>query len=161
MLTTFAQIANMGYTSGIANLLTVPPFVFGCIVSNFLFAHSLRCSSSPQICCLGGWYSDRFNTRFAPLVAFFSAAIVGFILLITSNEVAAQYIGTFLAAAGIYSTVPISSMWAGNNMGGKTKRTVGIGMTICFGNMGGVVCSYLFPAADSPRFFMVRLCLDE
>ncbi|KAI4528349.1 major facilitator superfamily domain-containing protein [Schizophyllum commune] len=130
-------IANMGYTSGIANLLTVPPFVFGCI-----------------ICCLGGWYSDRFNTRFAPLVAFFSTAIVGFILLITSNEVAAQYIGTFLAAAGIYSTVPISSMWAGNNMGGKTKRTVGIGMTICFGNMGGVVCSYLFPAADSPRFFM-------
>jgi hypothetical protein len=77
-----------------------PPYVFGCIAT-----------------VLSGYYSDKFGKRavyvscefllgFADHSRFLTGeiciALVGYILLISSNVPAAQYIGTFLAACGVY-----------------------------------------------------------
>lgn len=72
-----------------------------------------------------------------------SLAIIGYILLISTTIPAAQYVGTFLAACGVYPMIPISVMWNGNNIGGSTKRGVGIAMHIGFGNCGGVIASFV------------------
>lgn len=43
--------------------------------------------------------------------------------------------------------------WNGNNIGGSTKRAVGIAMHVGFGNLGGVIAGFTFRAKDAPRYF--------
>jgi hypothetical protein len=43
--------------------------------------------------------------------------------------------------------------WNGNNIGGSTKRAVGIAMHVGFGNLGGVISGFSFRAKDAPRYF--------
>lgn len=43
--------------------------------------------------------------------------------------------------------------WNGNNIGGSTKRAVGIAMHVGFGNLGGVIAGFSFRAKDAPRYF--------
>jgi len=42
--------------------------------------------------------------------------------------------------------------WNGNNIGGATKRAVGIAMHVGFGNLGGVIAGFSFRAKDAPRY---------
>jgi hypothetical protein len=63
-----------------------------------------------------------------------------------------KYAGTFLAAAGIYSNVPQCTAWNGNNIGGSTKRSVGMAMQVGIGNLGGTISAYMFLPRDSPHF---------
>lgn len=87
-------------------------------------------------------------------MGFCSLALIGYILLISSGIPAAQYIGTFFAACGVYPMIPIMVMWNGNNIGGSTKRSVGIAMQIGFGNCGGVIASFVYRSKDLPRYFL-------
>ncbi len=43
--------------------------------------------------------------------------------------------------------------WNGNNIGGATKRAVGIAMHVGFGNLGGVIAGFSFRSKDAPRYF--------
>jgi len=70
--------------------------------------------------------------------------IIGYVLLLATSIPAAQYIGTFLAACGVYPMIPIMVMWNGNNIGGSIKRGVGIAIQIGFGNCGGVIASFTY-----------------
>jgi len=130
-------IAAMGYSAGTSQLLTVPPYVLGCICT-----------------VLGGYYSDRLNMRAYFLIGFATTAIVGYALLIATKVPAAQYIGTFLAACGVYPLIPIMVMWNGNNIGGTTKRGVGIAIQIGFGNCGGVIASFIYRNQDKPHYYL-------
>jgi hypothetical protein len=78
--------------------------------------------------------------------------MTGFVMLLVSESSHIKYAGTFLAAAGIYSNVPQCTAWNGNNIGGSTKRSVGMAMQVGIGNLGGVISAYLFLSNDSPRF---------
>lgn len=42
--------------------------------------------------------------------------------------------------------------WNGNNIGGATKRAVGIAMHVGFGNLGGVISGFSFRSKDAPRY---------
>jgi len=53
----------------------------------------------------------------------------------------------------IYPNVPMGVAWNGNNIGGATKRAVGIAMHVGFGNLGGVIAGFSFRAQDAPRYF--------
>jgi sugar phosphate permease len=130
-------IAAMGYTAGTSQLLTVPPYVLGCICT-----------------VLGGFYSDRMGKRGLFLSCFAVTALVGYTLLIATHIPAAQYIGTFLAACGVYPMIPIMVMWNGNNVGGTVKRGVGIAIQIGFGNCGGVIASFIYRNQDKPRYLI-------
>jgi hypothetical protein len=74
-------------------------------------------------------------------------------MLVSSEKPHVQYAGTFFAAAGIYPNVPMGVAWNGNNIGGSTKRGVGIAMHVGFGNLGGVISAFSYRTVDSPRFF--------
>lgn len=43
--------------------------------------------------------------------------------------------------------------WNGNNIGGATKRAIGIAMHVGFGNLGGVIAGFCFRSQDAPRYF--------
>lgn len=76
----------------------------------------------------------------------------GFLMLLASTSPHVKYAGTFLAAIGIYPNVPACVAWNGNNIGGSTKRSVGIAMQCVMGNLGGIISAYSFLPRDEPRY---------
>lgn len=78
--------------------------------------------------------------------------MIGFILQICVDEPKYKYLGTFFAASGIYPNVSQTVAWNGNNIGGSTKRAVGIAMQVGFGNLGGVLSGFTYTYKDAPLF---------
>ncbi|KAH6656621.1 high-affinity nicotinic acid transporter [Truncatella angustata] len=130
-------IKNLGFTDPkTAQLMTVPPYVAACI------------------CCIGaGYLADKWGTRGVFMIFFNCVAIFGFILQIVSSNLGLKYAGTFFAAMGIYPNVPQGVAWNGNNIGGSTKRGVGIAMHVGFGNLGGAISGFLYRTKDAPMFY--------
>ncbi|KAF8439207.1 major facilitator superfamily domain-containing protein [Terfezia claveryi] len=128
-------VSAMGHTNNKAQLMTVPPYVAACITT-----------------ILGGWLADRHKQRGIYMIFFCALSIVGFIMLISTPQPAVQYLGTFLAAMGIYPNVPMGVAWNGNNIGGSTKRGVGIAMHVGFGNLGGVIAAFTYRTKEKPRY---------
>jgi len=73
-------------------------------------------------------------------------------MLLVSHNNHVKYAGTFFAASGIYPNVPGITCWNANNIGGSTKRSVGMAMQVGMGNLGGVMSAYMYLAKDSPQY---------
>lgn len=73
-------------------------------------------------------------------------------MLLASQNNVVKYIGLFFVTSGVYSNVPQGIAWNGNNIGGSTKRGVGMAMHVAFGNIGGVIAAYIYRTTDGPRF---------
>jgi hypothetical protein len=58
--------------------------------------------------------------------------VIGFIIQLATATPKYRYLGTFFAASGIYPNVSQTVAWNGNNIGGSTKRAVGIAMQVGF-----------------------------
>ncbi|KAG1866133.1 MFS general substrate transporter [Suillus subluteus] len=126
-------INELGYSAANAQLLSVPPFVAGCIVT-----------------IIFGIYSDKYNLRGPFIIGGALVSLVGYILLYCSVQAGPSYVGACLAAAGDYPTVAVALAWAGSNAGGDLKRGVVLAMVIGFGNLGGICSSFIY--VDPPRF---------
>lgn len=129
-------IAGLGYEGTQAQLLTVPPYI---------------CAATLTI--VVGFLADRYKQRGLFNMGCVSLAAIGFIMLISTADHDIQYAGTFLAAAGIYPTIPNSLSWAANNFEGVYKRGVVIGTIVGWGNLNGVVSSNIYLSRESPRFY--------
>lgn len=96
--------------------MTVPPYIVACF------------------CCIaGGFAADKLKTRGLFMIGFNCTAIIGLVMLISSQNPHVKYAGCFFFAAGIYPNVPQGVAWNGNNIGGSVKRAVGIAMHVGFG----------------------------
>jgi hypothetical protein len=72
------------------------------------------------------------------MIGFTVTAIIGLIMLISSQNPHVKYAGCFFFGGGIYPNVPQGVAWNGNNIGGSVKRAVGIAMHVGFGESCGV-----------------------
>ncbi|KAK6364978.1 hypothetical protein LTS17_011674 [Exophiala oligosperma] len=128
-------VKTLGYTNEKAQLMTVPPYIVACF------------------CCItGGFAADKLKTRGLFMIGFNITALIGLIMLISSQNPHVKYTGCFLFAAGIYPNVPQGVAWNGNNIGGSVKRGVGIAMHVGFGNLGGAISGFIYLSKDSPEF---------
>ena len=115
--------------------MTVPPYVVACF------------------CCItAGYLSDRLQTRGIIMIFFNLIGIIGLIMLVASDKPHVKYAGTFFFASGIYPNVPQCMAWNGNNIGGSTKRSIGLAMQAMCGNLGGILSAFIYLKADSPRY---------
>ncbi|KAL4866497.1 hypothetical protein BDV12DRAFT_199096 [Aspergillus spectabilis] len=128
-------VSSLGYQNEKAQLMTVPPYVVACI-----------------FCIGGGFLADKQGQRGIYMIFFNIVAIIGFVMLISSDNNGVKYAGTFFAASGIYPNVPQGVAWNGNNIGGSLKRSVGIAMHVGFGNLGGVLASFIYRTQDRPHY---------
>lgn len=128
-------INELGYKATRANLLTVPVYVFACIVT-----------------CIVGFFSDRWSRRGYLNIIFFSLGAAGYIILIASRSAPLSYFAAFLATCGIFPVVPNTVAWFSNNIEGTYKRGVTLGMIISFGNLNGAVSSNVYRARDKPWY---------
>lgn len=79
--------------------------------------------------------SDRLQVRGPLVVGFTALGAVGFILLLATNNIAANFVGLFFAAMGVYPCIPLIVSWSANNMGGSLKKGVGTALVISIGNV--------------------------
>jgi MFS family permease len=120
-------VAELGYQDNVAQLMSSPPYLVAAVV-----------------CIVAGMLSDRQGVRGPYVIGFSLVTITGFAILIATEDAGARYLACFLVAIGMYSYVPQGIAWNGNNIGGSTKRGVGMAMQIGFGNLGGVAAGFVY-----------------
>jgi len=128
-------VNELGFDAAVSQLLTIPPFFCGCMMT-LAFGH----------------FSDKFGRRGPFVVLGCAISLVGYIILIAQHTVAGSYVGAVLAATGVYPCVPVTLAWAGSNSGGDLRRGVALAMVIGFGNLGGICSSFIY--ITPPRFFL-------
>ena len=112
-LPTIIRELGIVHTATHANLLTVPSYVAAAISTITV-----------------GWYADKTQSRGLFNISMSLIALVGFSMLIGSTRPGIQYAGTYLAALGIYPTLPNTITWVSNNTEGVFKRGIVLGMVI-------------------------------
>ncbi|KAK5272994.1 hypothetical protein LTR99_002388 [Exophiala xenobiotica] len=128
-------IAQMGYKSVHAQLLSVPPYAVAAVMTIFI-----------------GFVADRTAWRGYCNMVMALFGIIGFAMLLSTGNPHVQYAGTFLGAIGIYPCIPNTITWTANNVEGVYKRGISLGFVIGWGNLNGIVSSNIYRAKDKPRY---------
>jgi len=130
-------INQLGFKATAANLLSVPVYAWGCLVTVIV-----------------GFLGDRIGKRAYINLTLFGSGLIGYIILITSTSAPLSYFATFLAASAIYPTVPNSVAWISSNVEGSYKRSATLGLAIGWGNLNGAVSSNVYRSVDAPWYRM-------
>ena len=113
-------INELGFSAANAQLLSVPPFIAGCVCT-----------------ILVGTYSDFHKLRGPYVIAGAFVSLVGYIVLYTQTSPGASYAGAVLTAVGVFPTISVHLAWVASNAGGDMKRGVVLAMVIGLANLGG------------------------
>ncbi|KAJ8133448.1 hypothetical protein O1611_g169 [Lasiodiplodia mahajangana] len=128
-------LKDMGYTAIDAQGLSAPP------------------SFAAFLCALmTTWVADKTQQRC--LVLFVTSAIggAGYIVLATVETVGVRYFATFLASAGVFSTIPNILALTLNNQGSDTRRGMSLILINLIGQTGPFLGTNVFPTSQSPRY---------
>lgn len=128
-------ISGLGYKRVQAQLLTVPPN-----------------AGAFFMVLLTGYLSDKFHRRGIFMLMGCSIAIVGYIMLISTDRHLIQYGGTFLVAAGVFPSSPLVMGWLANNLAPHYVRATGTGFQIMFANCSAFIATFTYLSADAPRY---------
>ncbi|KAF9876925.1 phthalate transporter [Colletotrichum karsti] len=118
---------NMGFSTGQAQILIAPPYIFAAII---MF--------------ISGWLGDRYKVRGPIIIGDMIVAIIGTILVGFHSHVAVRYAGVFLVTGGSFSSIPVVMAYQANNIRGQWKRAFSSCLTIAFGGIGGIAGSLVF-----------------
>jgi len=127
-------VHNLGYSAARAQLLSVPPFVCGCIATIVV-----------------GIYSDKMNLRGPFIILGAAIAMIGYMVAYSTSKPGPGYTAAIIAATGVFPTTAVMLAWAGGNAGGDMKRGVVLAIVIGIGNLGGICSSFIY--YQPPRFF--------
>ncbi|KAE9395083.1 MFS general substrate transporter [Gymnopus androsaceus JB14] len=120
-------IADLGFQSWQAQLLTVPPNTFAALTI-----------------AITVWFSVRYDRIAVFIIITTAVAIIGYLVLLTATKPGAQYVGVHLAAAGIYTGNALVLSWPGENVAGQTKRAVAVAMQVAFGDIGAIAAVLIY-----------------
>ncbi|KAH8802650.1 MFS nicotinic acid transporter-like protein [Xylogone sp. PMI_703] len=126
-------VAEMGYKSTKAQLLSVPPYACAAVLTIAV-----------------GFYADKTRRRGLCNIIVSLLGVVGFAMLLGSQQPHVKYAGTFLGALGIYPCIANTISWVSNNIEGVYKRGIVLGFVIGWGNLNGIVSSNIYFKA--PKF---------
>lgn len=147
---------------------------FGCLVPSYGYAYFATSiiktfkysdiktqvySIFPWICTFGSgmifaFFSDLFRHRylFTVLGGFCSIAGFGILLGTEIEDVHARYAACFLICLGMYGTMPIIVCWSNMNFSGHYRKMVASAWQVGFGNIGGIIATWLYVAKDAPKY---------
>ncbi|CCF38175.1 major facilitator superfamily transporter [Colletotrichum higginsianum] len=128
-------VNELGWNTSVvrSQLMTVPPYAVAAVFTVFI-----------------GWVADKTQQRGLCNISVSLIGIVGFSMLITTENPQVKYAGTFLGALGIYPCISNTITWVANNVEGVYKRGVVLGFVIGWGNLNGIVSSNIY--IREPRF---------
>ena len=76
-------------------------------------------------------------------------AIVGYVMLLASDQSSVQYGGTFLVASGIFLCSPLVMGWLSNNLAPHYVRATGIRFQIIVANMPAFITTFTYLPEDA------------
>jgi len=128
-------INQLGFRATVANLLSVPVYAWGCLMTLVV-----------------GFAGDRIGSRSYINFSLFGLGLIAYAILIASRSPALSYFAVYLAVSAIYPTIPNSVAWVASNVEGSYKRGVTLGMAIGFGNINGAITANIYRAQDRPWY---------
>ncbi|CCH41655.1 High-affinity nicotinic acid transporter [Wickerhamomyces ciferrii] len=129
-------IKEMGYTAVSANQHSVYPWLAAFGYTNIIAVAS-----------------DYTKIRSPFAISSGLMAIVGLALVLGLHDNAqGRYAGCFLVATGLYSSMPSLVCWTALNFGGHLRKSIGTANQVGFGNIGGIISTFIFLAVDAPRY---------
>lgn len=97
--------------------------------------------------------SDHWRHRYLFIVGSSLVTIAGFIILMTTHDnLHAQYGGLFLSYSGAFAAMPVVVCYFQTNLAGHTRRSIGSGFQIAFGNIGGIIATFAFLSKEAPYY---------
>ena len=156
-------LAKMGYSSINAQGLSAPPYF-----AAYLFAN------------ITTFIADRTQQRGLVLITTSLVGGIGYIVLATVTTVGVRYFAVYLAAAGVFSTIPNTLAWTLStssppllsfilpffmqgweinvdsnildNQGSDNRRGAGLVIINVIGQCGPILGTRLYPTAEGPRY---------
>jgi hypothetical protein len=129
-------IANLGFSGYTAQLLTVPPNVFGLII---IISNAM--------------HSDYSKERIGHSLAGLVLVGTGYLLLALLTNWIGRYVAVFLIACTNAAVMPFLAHRTAT-VSGSTATALATGVTIAISNCGGISAPFLFPSADGPQYTM-------
>ncbi|KAL6242109.1 hypothetical protein RBB50_011021 [Rhinocladiella similis] len=130
-------LKQLGWTSIRAQVMSIPVFIVAAVLT-----------------ITAAFLSDYIQRRYVVLMTGCTLAIIGYAILFSmrSVPVGARYFAVYLITGGGFSAQTISIVWLSNNMGGHYKRAIGVAMQIGFGNIAGIVASFIYLSSEAPTY---------
>ncbi|KAK5658306.1 hypothetical protein OQA88_2281 [Cercophora sp. LCS_1] len=122
---TLTQTLGFDYVGTL--LMSAPPWAFACIISLF-----------------NAWHSDRTQERFFHITGPICVGLVGFIISMATEQVAARYVALFLQASSYAGFIVFYSWISSSFPRPPAKRAVAIAMINAFSQLGNVAGSYVW-----------------
>ncbi|KAF9417657.1 hypothetical protein BGZ94_009910 [Podila epigama] len=119
----------------LAQLLSAPPYALGALTA-FGFAV----------------LADRTQQRGLIMVVLALISIVGYLMVLLTDNVYVNYAGTMVISMGQTPMTPILTSWFTTNLGGYAKRAVAVAMFLLSSSIGGVCGTQVYRRNDSPRY---------
>lgn len=113
-------------------LMSAPPWVFSCIISVIV-----------------SWHSDRTGEKFWHIIGPILVGVVGFIISMSTLNVAARYIALFLQASSYAGFIVFYSWISSSFPRPPAKRAVAIAMINAFSQLGNVAGSYVWDLKEN------------
>jgi len=137
-LTTFMPkiIAGLGFADAVnSQLLTIPVYALAAI-SYIIMAR----------------LSDRQQVRSTYILFSLCSFLLGYIILIATDNAGARYFGVFCLAAGIYGVTTLNILWMAGNYTSYYKRAFSTAFMQTVGNSAGAAVGFVFTAQQAPRY---------
>lgn len=157
-------LAKMGYSAINAQGLSAPPYF-----AAYLFAN------------ITTFVADRTQQRGLMLIITSLVGAIGYVVLATVTTVGVRYFAVYLAAAGVFSTIPNILAWTLStpnppplpllyfpilykarmsiltreildNQGSDTRRGAGLVLINVIGQCGPILGTRLYPTTEGPRY---------
>lgn len=134
-------VANLGFKGYTAQLLTVPPNVFGLLI---ILANCL--------------HSDYSKERIRHALAALVLVGTGYLLLAVLTNWIGRYVAVFMIACTNSAVMPFLAHRTAT-VSGSTATALATGVTIAISNCGGITAPFLFPSKNGPNYPMGNVSL--
>ncbi|SPN96484.1 related to nicotinamide mononucleotide permease [Cephalotrichum gorgonifer] len=123
---------TLGFSYVPTLLMSAPPWVFSCIVS-----------------LINAWHSDRTGEKFWHITGPIIVGCIGFVISMSTLNVAARYIALFLQASSYAGFIVFYSWISSSFPRPPAKRAVAIAMINAFSQLGNVAGSYVWALKEN------------
>lgn len=101
---------------------------------------------------IGAYLSDKYKTRFIPLVICAPIGIAGYAILLADVPPAVRYFATYLIATACFLCTGTNIAWLSGNCAPDGKRAASLGILLTLTNIGGVVSGQIYQSKAAPKY---------
>ncbi|CAN9265466.1 unnamed protein product [Alternaria alternata] len=101
---------------------------------------------------IGAYLSDRYQTRFLPLILMAPVGITGYAILLSPVSPYVQYFATYLIATACFLCTGGNITWLSANCAPDGKRAASLGILLTLTNIGGVVSGQIYQSNAAPKY---------